>query len=199
MKHFLIVSFLIIFNLPLYSQIDFGFKIGVNFDSMGDLSDTENFINQSNLQSKTGYHIGIYSDFIIPFFNLRQELDYSKNISYLNQIKVEIYKFQLPILVGYNIIKPINLIVGPSFQYLIKKKSENIILDSFKEKYTTSFIFGLEFNIKRIIISAKYERGFTDNEILIIDSQGNSGPGHIHIRPKQYILSILYSLASNKK
>ena len=195
MKHFLIVSFLIISNSPIYSQIDFGFKIGVNFDSMGGLSYAENFINPSNLQSKTGYHIGIYNDFRIPFFNLRQELDYSKNISSLNEVKVEIYKFQLPILVGYNIIKPINLILGPSFQYLIKKKSENIILDSFKEKYTTSFIFGLEFNIKRIIISTRYERGFTDNQVLIIDSQGNNGPGHIHIRPKQYIFSILYSLA----
>ncbi len=195
MKHFLIVSFLIISNSPIYSQIDFGFKAGVNFDSMGDFSDTENFINQSNLQSKTGYHIGIYSDFRIPFFNLRQELDYSKNISSFNEVKVEIYKFQFPILVGYNIIKPINLFVGPSFQYLIKKKSENIILDSFKEKYTTSFIFGIEFNIKKIIISARYERGFTDNEVLIIDSEGNTGPGHIHIRPKQYIFSILYSLA----
>ena len=59
---------------------------------MGDFSDTENFINQSNLQSKTGYHIGIYSDFRIPFFNLRQELDYSKNISSFNEVKVEIYK-----------------------------------------------------------------------------------------------------------
>ena len=199
MKHFLIVSFLIISNSPIYSQIDFGFKIGVNFDSMGGLSYTENFINPSNLQSKTGYHIGIYSDFRIPFFNLRQELDHSKNISSFNEVKVEIYKFQLPILVGYNIIKPINLIIGPSFQYLIKKKSENINLDSFREKYTTSFIFGLEFNIKRIIISARYERGFTDNEVLIIDSQGNIGPGHIHIRPKQYIFSLLYSLALNKK
>ena len=199
MKHFLIVSFLIISNSPIYSQIDFGFKIGVNFDSMGGLSYAENFINPSNLQSKTGYHIGIFSDFKIPFFNLRQELDYSKNISSYNEVKVEINKFQLPILVGYNIIKPINLIIGPSFQYLIKKKSENIILDSFKEKYTTSFIFGLEFNIKRIIISARYERGFTDNEVLIIDSQGNIGPGHIHIRPKQYIFSLLYSLALNKK
>ena len=195
MKHFLIVSFLIISNSSLHSQIDFGFKAGVNFDSMGYLSDSENFINPSNLQSKTGYHIGIYSHFKIPFFNLRQELDYSKNISSFNEVRVEIYKFQLPILVGYNIIKPINLIIGPSFQYLIKKKSENIILDSFKEKYTTSFIFGLEFNVKRIIISARYERGFTDNEVLIIDSQGNRGPGHIHIRPKQYVLSILYSLA----
>ena len=195
MKHFLIVSFFIISNSPLHSQIDFGFKAGVNFDSMGDLSYTENFINPSNLQSKTGYHIGVYSDFRIPFFNLRQELDYSKNISSLNEVRFEIYKFQLPILVGYNIIKPINLVIGPSFQYLIKKKKENIILDSFKEKYTTSFIFGLELNIKRIIISARYERGFTDNEVLIIDSKGNIGPGHVHIRPKQYILSLLYSLA----
>ena len=195
MKHFIIVSFLIISNSSLHSQINFGFKAGVNFDSMGDLSYTENFINPSNLQSKTGFHVGIFSDFKIPFFNLRQELDYSKNISSYNEVRVEIYKFQLPILVGYNIIKPINLVVGPSFQYLIKKKSENIILDSFKEKYTTSFIFGLELNIKRIIISARYERGFTDNEALIIDSKGNSGPGHVHIRPKQYILSLLYNLA----
>ena len=67
--------------------------------------------------------------------------------------------------------------------------------DSFKEKFTTSFLFGLELNIKRIIISARYERGFTDNEVLIIDSKGNIGPGHVHIRPKQYILSLLYSLA----
>ena len=88
MKHFLIVSFLIISNSPIYSQIDFGFKIGVNFDSMGGLSYTENFINPSNLQSKTGYHIGIYSDFRIPFFNLRQELDHSKNISSFNEVKV---------------------------------------------------------------------------------------------------------------
>lgn len=195
MKYFLIVSCFIISNPPLHSQIDFGFKAGVNFDSMGDLSYTENFINPSNLQSKTGYHIGVYSDFRIPFFNLRQELDYSKNISSFNEVRFEIYKFQLPILVGYNIIKPINLVIGPSFQYLIKKKAKNIILDSFKEKFTTSFIFGLEFNIKRIIISARYERGFTDNEVLIIDSQGNIGPGHVHIRPKQYIISLLYSLA----
>ena len=195
MKHFIIVSFFIISNPALHSQVDFGFKAGVNFDSMGDLSYTENFINQSNLQSKTGYHIGIYSDFRIPFFNLRQEFDYSKNTSSFNEVRFEIYKLQLPILVGYNIIKPINLVIGPSFQYLIKKKTENIILDSFKEKYTTSFIFGLELNIKRIIITARYERGFTDNEVLIIDSQGNIGPGHVHIRPKQYILSLLYSLA----
>ena len=102
MKHFLIVSCFIISNSTLHSQIDFGFKAGVNFDSMGDLSYTENFTNPSNLRSKTGFHIVVYSDFRIPFFNLRQELDYSKNISSLNEemrsenIKLENYKKELP-------------------------------------------------------------------------------------------------------
>ena len=91
-------------------------------------------------RSKTGFHIGVYSDFRIPFFNLRQELDYSKNISSFNEVRFEIYKFQLPILVGYNIIKPINLVIGPSFQYLIKKK-QKILFSTHLKKNLLQVLF----------------------------------------------------------
>ena len=98
MKNIFIILFLL-FPILVFSQIDYGFKAGVNLNtssSISVISDAfENKINKSNFK---GYYIGSYISFEALIFDLRTEIQYSttRNNNDLTQQKIE----QLKVLIS---------------------------------------------------------------------------------------------------
>ncbi len=186
----LFFSLFLLNTFTLASQTSFGFKTGLNYDSMGDYTPENISITNITSQSKAGFHFGFFMDLDLILLYLRPELIYSKNLCSYNDVVIKLTKIELPIMLGYKVIGPISVFAGPSFQNFIKYESDNISIGKIKEKQTVSFQMGSRINIKNFGVSIRYERGFTDNEINIIN--GNKTLGHIHIRPKQFIFSFSY-------
>ena len=62
-----------------FSQINFGLKGGVNFDSSGDIVlIADQLKKQGPLDGKTGFHFGVYTEVDFLILYLRPELQYTK-------------------------------------------------------------------------------------------------------------------------
>ena len=193
-------SFLFLSFFCLYSQINIGLKGGFNFDSMGDLDINSSSLESISSKSKTGFHFGGFIDYNILLLSISQELIYSENKTGFGEKSLSISKIEIPVLIGYKVFgKFLILYTGPSFQYILNQKSKDLNLDKINKNLTMSFKFGGKIMINRIGISLFYERGFTENEVKLKNSNSNGFIGHIHVRPNQFSLSLNYLLKFNKK
>ena len=193
--YFLFLSFFCVF-----SQINFGLKGGLNFDSMGDLDINSASLESVSSKSKTGFHLGTFIDYNLLLISLSQELIYSENKTSFEENSLSISKIEIPVLIGYKVFgKFLTLFTGPSFQYILNLKSRELNLDEVNKSLTMSLKVGFKFFIKQIGISLFYERGFTENEVKLKNLNNNSYIGHIHVRPNQFSLSLNYLLKLNEK
>jgi len=84
----LILFFLFSFT-PLFAQLSFGVKGGVNYDSFGDLNPTDLSLENFQSDAKTGFHIGVYGNLDLLTFYLRPELQFSQSVSQFNDNRKE--------------------------------------------------------------------------------------------------------------
>ena len=135
----LIISIFLILNSAnneLQSQVNYGIKIGVNFDNIGDITSTSTLKNQVETASIASAHIGMYIQLKIVDLYVRPEVQISQNKSeILSFDQIEINKVEIPILIGYNIFGPISIFTGPIFQNIISIKSKSINFGN----YTNNF------------------------------------------------------------
>ena len=100
--YLLIISiFLITYfsNSKLHSQINYGIKIGVNFDNIGDIKSTSSLKNQIETASIASAHIGMFVQLQVVDLYIRPELQISQNKSdILSLDQIEINKVEIPIL-----------------------------------------------------------------------------------------------------
>ena len=72
-NYLLIISIFLIISLfadKSYCQIDYGIKIGVNFDNIGDINNTTTFKKNIQTASIASAHLGIYAQLKIVDFSL---------------------------------------------------------------------------------------------------------------------------------
>ena len=120
-------TFLILFTAYdcLYSQLNYGLKVGVNFDNIGDIKRTTSFKNQIETATIASAHLGMYAQLNIVDLYIRPEFQFSQNKSdILSLDQIEINKLEIPILIGYNVFGPISIFSGPIFQNIISKSTE---------------------------------------------------------------------------
>ena len=192
--------FLLFFLIPYYfanAQIQYGIKAGVNFESFGEI-DFNNLSSESfNGNSQTGFHLGLYTTLKLSPFYLRPEFQFSYSVAnYQEYGEIKINKVEVPILIGYKILKPLSVFAGPSFQYIISKKG--LSLGEIEKKYTVGLQIGTNLELGRFGIGVRFERGFTDNEITILGDNNIDVIGRVDARPKQWVISLSYSLNRNK-
>ncbi len=191
--------FIIFLNVSLLqAQFEYGVKAGLNYDSLGDIDYKNLSASPISLNSRAGYHIGIYGNFNLPVFYLRPEIQLTKSNSSFNGSNVGINKIDAPILLGYNILGPLSVFAGPSFQYILSEDVEKIDITKIEKNFTVGLQLGVRLTLGRIGVSLRYERGFTDNEISILD-KNNLNIGKIDTRPKQFIISASYQLKLHNK
>ncbi len=196
-----ILSFLLclICFTPLFAQLSFGVKGGVNYDSFGELNPTDLSLENFQSDAQTGFHIGVFGNIDLLTFYLRPELQFSKSISQFdNNQTIALNKLEAPVLFGYKILGPLSVFAGPSFQYILKEKGKEITLGELQENFTVGLQIGTRLKLGRFGLGLRFERGFTDNEVLILGNNDVDITGRVDTRAKQWILSASYDLRFNR-
>ena len=154
---------------PLFSQLSFGVKGGVNYDSFGELNRTDLSLENFQSDAKTGFHIGIFGSLDLLTFYLRPELQFSQSVGQFNGNEtIALNKLEAPVLLGYKILGPLSIFAGPSFQYILKEKGTDISLGDLEENFTVGLQLGTRLKLGRFGLGIRFERGFTDNEVVIL-------------------------------
>ena len=187
---------------PLFSQLSFGLKGGVNYDSFGELNPTDLSLENFQSDAKTGFHIGVFGNLDLLTFYLRPELQFSQSVSQFNGDEtISLNKLEAPVLLGYKILGPLSVFAGPSFQYILKEKGTDISLGDLEENFTVGLQLGTRLKLGRFGLGIRYERGFTDNEVVILGNNNVDIAGRrVDTKAKQWIISASYDLCfkSNK-
>lgn len=180
---------------PLFSQLSFGMKGGVNYDSFGELNRTDLSLENFQSVAKTGFHIGIFGSLDLLTFYLRPELQFSQSVSQFNSNEtIALNKLEALVLLGYKILGPLSIFAGPSFQYILKEKGSDISLGDLEENFTVGLQLGTRLKLGRFGLGIRFERGFTDNEVVILGNNDVDIAGRVDTRAKQWIISASYDL-----
>ncbi|ANH60331.1 outer membrane beta-barrel protein [Dokdonia donghaensis] len=201
----IIVAVLLLSGITALSQsTGFGIKGGLNYGSVGDLEFTSEFANSTfNEENKTGYHAGIFYKAKFAGLIIQPEILYTQlNTEYVNKslssekFDYELSKIDIPLLVGFDIIGPINVKAGPSFQYILENGFEEADIDfeDPENSFTVGYQLGVGVTLGQLGIDLRYEGAFTDNTIITeTQVEDNSAGFQVDARPSQWILSLSYA------
>jgi len=183
--------------------LNWGIKGGVNYNENGDLRSINagNPISLSSNQ-EVGYHIGILSEIKLPLFlYIRPELVYTHTESSydLDEDKgtLKLDKLELPVLVGFRVLKIGRFFFGPNFSYIMNTKLSvpdyiegvsNISSDDF----LVSGQVGLGLNFGKLGADIRWETGFSDSEASFIRDNTNLDFALVDTSHSQFILSFYY-------
>ena len=188
-------------------DIDFGIKGGLNFGSTGDLTFTDiDLLGQIDGDNRIGYHIGVYTRLKFAGIFVQPELVYTRlNTEFENgggdDPKYNFSKLDIPVLLGFKIIGPLNAKIGPSFQVVLNNGLDgidDINVSDPENTFTVGYQLGLGLQLGRLGIDARYEGAFQDNQAFAQVIDGNSNLS-IDSRPSQFILSLSYNLLGGDK
>jgi len=200
-KLFLFVS---LFSFLLSSaQFDYGVKAGLNYNSLDDLNIRGGFpgINE-DIKSKgeLGFHAGIFAQFNFTKIYVKGELLYVQNSSSYDNTLVPSSKFklstlELPVLVGFKVVGPLKLYIGPSLVYNIDSNFSDVFDLDFEKDLSIAFNIGSTVTINKIEIDLRYSSGLSENAASYLDAIPADGLGYsINTRPSQFLLSVAYQI-----
>ena len=199
MKKGIIVLLLFITSTGI-AQTGLGIKGGLNYGDNGDVtfSDIAN-AGEDGVRggdSKVGYHAGLYYRAEFSNFFLKPELVYTKTSSsydYNNEsADYDVSKLDLPILVGIDILGPINVFAGPSLQYILDNEFQGVTLGDVENEFSIGAQFGAGVQFGGVGVDVRYERGLKDNEAKVIEN--STGLQKVDSRPNQIIFSLSLKL-----
>lgn len=197
-KIFLTILFFFGFLQFTQSQINFGVKAGINYNS-NSIKETGQDVFEG-AKSKTGYHAGAWLRFKIPGLGLylRPELVYTslENEVYYKQTaettNYDIKKLDIPVLLGKKIFSIGNIYIGPSFQYILNSDFDISDITSVDaDGFTLGLQFGGGVEFGNLGIDVRWERAFSDIESSFV---GNLGNVSYDTRINQIIFGLSYKL-----
>ena len=147
----------LIYNFS-FSQIDYGIKGGLNFDSAGEAQLT---LETKDYERKSGFHIGVYSEIQFLTGYLRPELQSTNVKTQLDGNEVSTNRIELPVSFGLKLFEPLSFFVGPTAYHTLFQKSSNYSFDTIKDKMTFGLHLGTILNIGPVGIDLRYERGLS--------------------------------------
>lgn len=196
MKKLMFIALFVCSSAGLMAQeADFGIKGGFNYGATGDLK-MENASNDLGDiiegKEKSGYHIGLFSRFEIVGIFLQPELMFTRLNTEYETFNYKIDKIDAPILLGVNVLGPLNIKAGPSFQYIINNELEDTSLKigDVEKDITVGYQLGAGLNLGRLGFDVRYEGAFTENTAFSEEASDNFS---IDSRPSQWILSLSYA------
>lgn len=194
MKKILLIFGFILVSTSSFSQ--FGVKAGLNYNSNGEyeeIVDVGDNIIKSNGDAKVGYHFGAYYNIDLTSIYLRPELVYTKTKSDYLSNSYDLSKLDLPVLLGVDLIGPLSVFAGPSFQYILNNDLENKSISNVKDDITVGLNIGAAIKLGNIGFDVRYERGLSSNEASFI-SDNKINLGTLDSRPSQLIFSLSIKL-----
>ena len=193
--------FLLLFcSYSLFAQFDFGIKGGLTYDSIGSLKNELSTLADLEAKAQTGFQFGVYGQVNFFTFYLRPELQFNQsNSAFADNGTLALSKLEMPVLVGYRFFPFLSFFAGPSFQYILNRKSNTLNLGALTEKATVGLQIGTRFQLGRVGLGVRFERGFTENEIDLLGNNNIDIVGRVDTRPKQWIISASYALKARNK
>jgi hypothetical protein len=197
--------FATVFGLfAMQAQGGFGIKAGLSYNTNGEfkeiINETENIIDNKG-KGKSGFNVGVYGQLDLGPLYLRPELVYTKTTSEYeinNQMEsYKISKLDVPVLLGINVIGPLNVFAGPAFQYYLDNDLKGLNFESIENDFSIGLNIGASLTFGRFGFDVRYERGFSENETEFINNNINNVNYRLDSRPEQLIFSLSYRL-SNK-
>ncbi|MBI9042442.1 outer membrane beta-barrel protein [Lutibacter sp.] len=202
-KILLVTTALLFFVVTIQAQSNFGLKAGLSYNSNGDLSEftTEaNSIIKDKGKGKSGYNVGIYGKLDLGSIFIRPELVYTKTTSEyeLNSSTndFELSKIDAPVLIGVELIGPLSVFAGPSFQYILDNNLNGVDIDKVENEFTMGINIGASVEFGRLGIDVRYERGLNENEAKFANNNANF---KLDTRPEQIIVNLSFSLTKTNK
>ncbi len=186
---FFILMVIICIPAVTYAQTanGIGFKAGLNYNANGNYFESIS-TNSKNPDRNVGYHFGLFGKIGNQVY-LRPELVYTSTKSDYDDDSFKMQKIDAPILVGAKIIGPISVFGGPSFQYILDSEFDGIAINDIENDFSVGLNFGIGFNLKKLGIDLRYERGFSNNEATFL-SNNSIDISRLDTRPDQLILSL---------
>jgi len=197
-----IILVLLVFLATVFSvnaqKTGWGLTGSLVYASNGKLIDEAKNVLDKRGKGGTGFNVGVFGNLNLGAVYIRPKLVYSQtnsnyNIDSSTSSDFRQKSFDLPILVGIKIIKPISFVVGPAFKYIINSGLENVKYKNIEQEATVGLNIGFALIIDRIGIDLIYDRGFSKNEASFINNETNN-EYTLDTRPNQFILSISYRL-----
>lgn len=184
----LIIAVLLLSSITAFGQSsDLGIKGGLNYGTGVDFI-TNATVNQ---EDQVGYHLGVFGKFEfsglfiqpeIVFTKLRTSFD-SDNIN-IGSTDYNLSKIDVPLLGGLEIVGPLNIKLGPSFQYIINNDFD---VEDPENSFTIGYQVGAGVTLGRLGLDIRYEGGFSEDSGITADVEVE-----IDTRPSQWILSVSY-------
>ncbi len=194
----MILAALIFCGGTAIAQSTYGIKGGLNYGATGEY---ENFSQAAGDASsiedgnnKTGYHLGIFGKLEFLGIFLQPELVYTNLNTEYNNFDYKIDKIDAPILVGINLLGPLHIKAGPSFQYILNNELENASfnISEVENEITMGYQLGAGINLGRLGVDLRYEGAFKENNAFGDAAADNNF--RIDSRPSQWILGVSYNL-----
>jgi len=191
----LIVLALIFIGGTAVAQNSYGIKGGLNYGAAGDYKNiSEGFEDATTIEgkNKTGYHLGGFAKFEFLGIFLQPELMYTRLNTDYDTFEYKIDKIDAPLLVGLNVLGPLNIKAGPSFQYILNNELDNSTLQisEVQDKITLGYQLGAGVNLSKLGFDVRYEGAFKENTAF---SETASENFSIDSRPSQWIFSLAYN------
>ncbi len=196
MKKTLFIAVFALIGISASAQNDSGFGItgGLNYNGNGDYIESATDVANSPDRS-IGYHAGVFGKIKVGRLFVRPELVYTQTKSDYDGSSFDMSKLDAPVLVGLKIIGPLNIFVGPSFQYILNSEFDGIGINEIENDFSVGAQFGVGVNLGKLGIDIRYERGFSDNEAKFVNTNIASLPdSRIDTRPEQVILNLSLKL-----
>lgn len=193
----LIVIGLIMIGGSAMAQATYGLKGGLNYGATGDYENYSQVIGDASTvaegKEKAGYHLGGFAKFEFLGIFLQPELVYTKLNTEYDDFDYNIDKIDAPIFVGINVLGPLNIKAGPSFQYILKNELDNtnLKISDVENEISVGYQVGLGLEFGNLGFDARYEGAFDENNAFgeaALDQNFK-----IDSRPSQWILSVSYA------
>jgi len=176
-KYLFIVVFILFISTKAVSQeIIFGIKGGINSNNIGTLyhlgtasgggnnvtpvEDTY-YVGESGL----GTQFGLFFKLNFEKFFIKSELNFAKlKSSYPLALKPSNWisnQMEVPILIGFEVFKPVSLIIGPSFNSISEMSLEGTEAPIKYNSSSMSLHFGVLLDLRFIELDVKYQYGLS--------------------------------------
>jgi len=195
-KLILIVSILI--GGTAMAQATYGLKGGLNYGATGDYENYSQVIGDASTvvdgKEKAGYHLGAFAKFEFLGIFIQPELVYTRLNTEYDEFDYNIDKIDAPVLVGINVLGPLNIKAGPSFQYILKNELENtnLSISDVENEISVGYQIGVGVSLGNLGFDARYEGAFEENNAF--GEAALDRNFKIDSRPSQWILSVSYTL-----
>ena len=188
--------FLILTSTISFAQLEYGIKGGINVTASGqienafiDLTSSENL--KENL---TGYFIGGYASLKLLFLYIRPELQFSLLNRNFSSLKLNQYRLEIPVSLGYKFIPILSAFGGPNFQYNFNPKIDEVSLSEIQQNSDLGLHVGIRLHLGPLNADIRYDRGLNSNELSLLEKNNIPTFGTVDLQSNIWSIGFSYKL-----